>query len=153
MQHTMIFVGFGFLYTFMREYSFSGLGFNLLLACQCIQWSTLTNWFFRVATGSIDTWDRVPLTLRSLVEGDYAAAAALIALGVVLGKANAVQLSVMALLMMPVYSLNQAICEHYLHAADAGGSMFIHTFGAVFGLAVVRPPAKTCCSSYNQNLL
>lgn len=40
----MIFIGFGFLYCFMREYSFSGLGFNLLLACQCIELATITDW-------------------------------------------------------------------------------------------------------------
>lgn len=41
---------------------------------------------------------------------------------------------------MPVYSLNQTICETFLLATDVGGSMFIHTFGAAFGLGCVRLP-------------
>lgn len=34
-------------------------------------------------------------------------------------------------------TLNQVICEYKLGALDMGGSMYIHAFGAYFGLAVV----------------
>ena len=34
------------------------------------------------------------------------------------------------------YSANEALNINVLKAADAGGSMLIHTFGAYFGLAV-----------------
>lgn len=78
------------------------------------------------------------ISVRTLIDGDYAAAAALIAMGVLLGKASALQLSVMGLLMMPAYSLNFVICTALIKATDAGGSMVIHTFGAFFGLACVR---------------
>jgi len=39
----MIFVGFGFLMTFLHRYGYGSIGFNLLLASFAIQWSTLTS--------------------------------------------------------------------------------------------------------------
>jgi hypothetical protein len=37
--HVMILVGFGFLMTFLARYSFSAIGYNMLLACIAMQWS------------------------------------------------------------------------------------------------------------------
>lgn len=45
--HVMIFVGFGFLMTFLRRYGFGSIAFNLLLASFAIQWSTLTSGVFQ----------------------------------------------------------------------------------------------------------
>ena len=39
--HVMIFIGFGFLMTFLRKYGFSSVGFNFLVACFAIEWSML----------------------------------------------------------------------------------------------------------------
>lgn len=39
--HVMIFVGFGFLMTFLKKYGFSGVGFNLFLAALGLQWGTI----------------------------------------------------------------------------------------------------------------
>ena len=44
--HVMIFVGFGFLMTFLRRYGYGSIGFNLLLAALVLQWGTLTNGLF-----------------------------------------------------------------------------------------------------------
>ena len=51
--HVMIFVGFGFLMTFLRRYGYSSIGFNLLLAALVLQWGTLTTGLF----GFIETSD------------------------------------------------------------------------------------------------
>lgn len=40
--HVMIFIGFGFLMTFMRRYGYSSVAFNMLVASFAIQWSTIT---------------------------------------------------------------------------------------------------------------
>jgi ammonium transporter Rh len=37
----MIFVGFGFLMTFLKSYGFSAVGINLLIAALGLQWSTI----------------------------------------------------------------------------------------------------------------
>lgn len=38
--HVMIFVGFGFLMTFLKKYGFSSVGINLLIAALGLQWGT-----------------------------------------------------------------------------------------------------------------
>ena len=42
----MIFVGFGFLMTFLRRYGYGSVAFNMLLASFAIQWSTITSGVF-----------------------------------------------------------------------------------------------------------
>lgn len=44
--HVMIFIGFGFLMTFLQRYSFSSVGFNFLIAAFALQWATLMQGFF-----------------------------------------------------------------------------------------------------------
>lgn len=54
--HVMIFVGFGFLMTFLQRYSFSGVGFSFLIAAFGIQWALLMQgWFHSLdhSTGKI----------------------------------------------------------------------------------------------------
>ena len=43
--HVMIFVGFGFLMTFLRRYGYGAVGFNFLLAALAIQWAILCQGF------------------------------------------------------------------------------------------------------------
>lgn len=71
-----------------------------------------------------------------LVGSDFAAAAVLITMGAVLGKATPFQLIIIAFFELIFYSCNEALNVHVYMAADIGGSMLIHTFGAYFGLAV-----------------
>ena len=73
---------------------------------------------------------------RSLVGSDFASAAVLITMGAVLGKASPFQLIIIAFFELMFYSANEALNVHVYMAADIGGSMIIHTFGAYFGLAV-----------------
>lgn len=55
----MVFIGFGFLMTFLRRYSFSSVGFNMLLAAFAIQWSTVTLGLFSF----IDHTEKYRITL------------------------------------------------------------------------------------------
>lgn len=43
----MIFVGFGFLMTFLRRYGYGSVAFNMLVASFAIQWSTITSGVFQ----------------------------------------------------------------------------------------------------------
>lgn len=50
----MIFVGFGFLMTFLKRYSFGGVGFSFLLAAFGLQWALLMQgWFAHFVDGKI----------------------------------------------------------------------------------------------------
>ena len=69
------------------------------------------------------------------MEGGFAAAAVLISLGGLLGKVNPFQLLVVVIIEASLFVVNGWIGYTVLGVADVGGAMFIHTFGAYFGLA------------------
>jgi ammonium transporter Rh len=133
--HVMIFIGFGFLMTFLRSYGFSSLTLNFLTGVYAIQWGILVTGFFHLAFDDSLGSHKVPLNVAQLVEGDFAAAACLISLGACLGKTSPTQTLVMVTFELIFYALNFQVGVTKLGAADIGGTMFIHTFGAYFGLA------------------
>lgn len=70
-----------------------------------------------------------------MVGSDFAAATVLITMGALLGRVSHFQLIIVAFFEVMFYSANEALNIHVLKAADIGGSMLIHTFGAYFGMA------------------
>ena len=44
----MIFIGFGFLMTFLKKYGFSAVSLNMLCAVVSLQWATLVIGFFHL---------------------------------------------------------------------------------------------------------
>jgi ammonium transporter Rh len=136
--HVMMFIGFGYLMTFLKKYCFSSIGFNFLIAAFIIEWSMLTIGFWDRADG-VEEWDsKIHLSVKSLINADFSAASFLISFGAVLGKLNIFQLTIMAFIQVIFYSLNMMIlgCGHGICIGDIGGSIIIHTFGAYFGLTV-----------------
>jgi len=133
--HVMIFVGFGFLMTFLRRNGYSSVGLNLLVAAMAIQWYILTSTFWDlVFKTTSNTWEKVRVSIPSLIKADFSAAAVLITYGAVLGKVSPLQLCVITFLEVIFFSLNEAIGIEF-KIADIGGAMVIHMFGAFFGLA------------------
>nr|AQP25678.1 rhesus family C glycoprotein [Fluvitrygon signifer] len=133
--HVMVFVGFGFLMTFLKRYGFGSVGFNFLIASFSIQWALLMQGWFH----SLDYNDgKIKIGVESLINADFCAASVLISFGAVLGKVSPVQLLIMALFEVTLYAVNEYIILSLLGARDAGGSMVIHMFGGYFGLAVTR---------------
>jgi ammonium transporter Rh len=49
----MIFIGFGFLMTFLKRYGYCATGLNLFVAALCIQWAMLMRGFFSMKDGTI----------------------------------------------------------------------------------------------------
>lgn len=70
-----------------------------------------------------------------MILGDFGAGAVLITFGALLGKVSIFQLWILATIEILLYTLNEAIGVIFLQAVDMGGSMYVHTFGAYFGLA------------------
>ncbi|GMF17364.1 unnamed protein product [Phytophthora fragariaefolia] len=132
--HVMIFVGFGFLMTFLRKYSMSAVSLNFIIAVMSIQWGII------VTTLVHQVGDRVLSTkimdIPTLINGDFAAGAVLISFGAVLGKITPTQLVWMTFFEIIFYAINEFVLTEYLLVVDAGGSMVIHAFGAFFGLAL-----------------
>ncbi|TRY87255.1 hypothetical protein DNTS_031756 [Danionella cerebrum] len=131
--HVMIFVGFGFLMTFLKRYSFGAVGFNFLIAAFGIQWALLMQGWFH----SLDYTDgKIKIGIENLINADFCVAGCLIAYGAVLGKVSPVQLLVMTLFGVTLFAVEEYIILNIIHAKDAGGSMVIHTFGAYYGLSI-----------------
>uniref|UniRef100_A0A3Q4H5K9 Rh family B glycoprotein n=1 Tax=Neolamprologus brichardi TaxID=32507 RepID=A0A3Q4H5K9_NEOBR len=125
--HVMIFIGFGFLMTFLQRYGFSSVGFNFLIAALALQWATLMQGFFHGMHGG-----KIHVGVESMINADFCTGSVLISFGAVLGKTSPVQLLVMAVFEVTLFAVNEFIL------LNAGGSMTIHTFGAYFGLMVAR---------------
>jgi len=151
--HVMIFIGFGFLMTFLKKYGLSAVSLNMLCAVVCLQWSTLVIGFFHfhereiqpeilAPNGSVVqerlTRNVIELSLTSLLTADFASAAVLISFGVVLGKTSPLQLILMALIEIVLFVANEVLGRNVFGAIDAGDTIFVHLFGAYFGLAVSR---------------
>ncbi|XP_062403340.1 ammonium transporter Rh type C-like 2 [Sardina pilchardus] len=131
--HVMIFVGFGFLMTFLQRYGFSAVGFNFLIAAFGIQWALLMQGWFH----SLDFSDgKIKIGVESLINADFCVAGCLIAYGAVLGKVSPVQLLVLTLFGVTLFAIEEFIILDVIHAKDAGGSMVIHTFGGYYGLSI-----------------
>lgn len=128
--HVMIFVGFGFLMTFLKKYGFSAVGLNFMISALCLQWAILIHGFFHLKYGTIF------VDLNSLLGADFTAATVLITFGAVLGKTTPTQLILVTMIEIPLFTINEIIGRQYLGAVDMGDSMFVHTFGAYFGLAL-----------------
>ncbi|XP_072217820.1 ammonium transporter Rh type A [Leuresthes tenuis] len=130
--HVMIFIGFGFLMTFLKKYGFSSVGVNLLLAAFGLQWGLFMQGIWHMDHGMIK------IDIFKMINADFSTATVLISFGAVLGKTSPVQLLIMTILEITIFSINEHLVANILEANDVGASMIIHAFGAYFGLAVAR---------------
>ena len=155
----MIFFGFGFLMTFLRRYGFSATGYCFLVSALVVQMAIPMRgfWVQLVEEGHFET---LRVGVESLADGLFAAAAVMISFGAVLGKVTPLQMVVLGILECFFYYLNVWIGIDKLEAFDAGGGMFIHQFGAYFGmpLALLLTSESTKnhrdnCSCYSSDLM
>ena len=163
--HVMIFIGFGFLMTFLKRYGLSAISLNMLISAFSIQWTILISGFFHlhydhcsneaseIHKRSADAagehlynqdeycnpnWPWIDINIQTLINADFAVAAVLISFGAVIGVTSPIQLLVMALIEIVLFNVNEIIGRNYIGALDAGDTIFVHMFGAYFGLALSR---------------
>ncbi|XP_049595681.1 rh blood group, D antigen [Syngnathus scovelli] len=129
--NVIVFLGFGFLSTFLVRYGFSGSGFNLLIAVIAIQWALILNgfesWYYR---------GKIWIDLRSLVVAEICTASVLISIGAVQGKTNPVHLTIMALMEVFGFILNEWLLQTLLPVRHLNCILVLHIFGAFFGLVL-----------------
>merc|ERR1719210_652942 len=135
-----------------------------MISAITIQYSILINGFFHQLGHVIfhgGHFHKISLDITSLITGDFAAGAVMISFGALLGKASLEQLITMMGFEIVFYAINESIGVQWCKAVDMGGSMYVHTFGAYFGLAVswvftdkkkVEEQAKNFGSSYNSDM-
>ena len=162
--HVMIFVGFGFLMVFLKTHSWSSVGFNFLISAFVLQLTILVTGFWHQALHSAEEggWHKITLDIPALIIGDFGAGAVMITFGAILGKCSLMQLWFLAIIEVIFYGLNESICAGGLGAVDMGGSMYVHTFGAYFGLAAtyffdnrkaIEDKKGKCEGDYNSQLI
>ncbi|XP_012616361.1 ammonium transporter Rh type A [Microcebus murinus] len=128
--HVMVFVGIGFLMTFLKKYSFSSVGINLLIAALGLQWGTIVQ-------GVLHSYGQtIHIGVENMINADFSTVTVLISFGAVLGKTSPVQMLIMTIIEIAVFAYNEYLVGEIFRASDTGASMTIHAFGAYFGLAV-----------------
>ncbi|ELU18387.1 hypothetical protein CAPTEDRAFT_137751 [Capitella teleta] len=130
--HVMMFIGFGFLMTFLKKYGLSSVGENMMLAAFVLQWATIIGGFLHLHD------NKFYVTMETLLVSDFASAAVLISMGAMLGKASPLQYIIMAFFEIVLFQVNEWIGLTHFKVADVGGSIFVHVFGAYFGIACSR---------------
>merc|ERR1712013_869538 len=141
--HVMIFIGFGFLMTFLKKYGLSAVSLNMMISALCIQWTILVSGFLHPHYDHCeheeeDGGHMKRAAKKALYNANFATAAVLITFGVVLGTTSPVQLVIMSIIEIVLFNVNEVIGRSYLKAVDAGDTIFVHLFGAYFGLAISR---------------
>ena len=129
----MLFGGFGFLMTFLKRYGLSSIGFTMIIIVEVTQFSLIVFGILRMDTAEEFV---IKIGFLDVVEAGLVSAAVLISFGVLIGKVNPFQLLVLGLLEAVACIANMHLGYTTLGVVDVGGSIFVHTFGAYFGLAV-----------------
>ncbi|XP_069739918.1 rh50-like protein [Narcine bancroftii] len=137
----MIFVGFGLLMGFLKKYGYGGIAFNFMIAVFSVQWAMLVQgWFYHFHHGQIH------IGVYNLLTAETVCATVMISFGAVLGKTSPVQILVLALLEVPIFTATEWVITELLKIKDVGGSIIIHLFACYFGLSVTavlyRPGLK-----------
>ena len=132
----MLLVGFGFLMVFVKNYGRSAITATFLLVSVAIPLYYLKDSLGILGSSDID--------IDRLILAEFAAASLLICAGAVLGRLKMFQYMILGLLFIPSYAVNEWILlEGGLGLVkeglfvDTGGSIIIHTFGALFGIGAI----------------
>ena len=105
--HVMIFIGFGYLMTFLKKYAFTSIGYTFLIGSFIIQYSILVNGLFHNIF--MNHYEKIYLNIESLISGDFTVGAILISFGALLGKLSLSQLFFMSIIEVILYSVNESI--------------------------------------------
>lgn len=133
----MLLLGFGFLMTFLRLYGLSSVGLTLLVTVLAIQLNVLVEPLIRFlykgnsssSSGGVDF--PIPVDMSNLMDGEFAAATALISFGAVIGRATPLQLVAMVVLQAFFYAINKVVIVlGVLGAEDVGGTLARCCFGS-----------------------
>ena len=130
----MAFVGFGMLHTLTKGNSWNSIAFNIL----SIVFSFQLNLFFDLIFENAfkESWKFGVLNFQTFIEAIFHSCCILVSFGGILGKVSHTQFLVLIISESILSSLNFKLCDEKLKIIDTGGSLYVHTFGAIFGFAV-----------------
>lgn len=133
----MMFIGFGYLMTFMKWYGLGAVGFTMLVTAMGLQWAVFTESFMDQMVNGSGPWHSVDLDMYSLLNALYAISAVLITFGALIGKITPFQVIVVTIVELIFHSFNyKVLMIKMMNLSDIGGTYIDHMFGAYFGLTV-----------------
>ena len=84
----MMFVGFGYLMTFLKWYGLGAVCFTIMITAVGLQWAVFTESFWGQLYNNTNEWHLVDFNIYSLLNALYAVSAVLISFGAVIGKVS-----------------------------------------------------------------
>ena len=130
----MAFVGFGMLHTLTQGNTWTSIAFDILSIVLSFQISLFFNLIFENAFKEF--WNNGVLNFDTFIKAIFNSCAILVSLGAVHGKISHIQYLVLIISETILSSLNLKLCDVKLKIIDTGGGLYIHTFGALFGIAI-----------------
>jgi ammonium transporter Rh len=131
----MLFIGFGMLYTLLKDHQWSSVALTVFMGAISIEFSLLC-YFLWYKLFIENKWEKVVLNFDRLTNIDYFSTTVIITLGAVIGKLSISQYFVICIFEILFASLNFFLCYEKINFLDNGGSLFIHTFGGTFGVVL-----------------
>ena len=133
-MNIMVFLGFGMLHSILKRNAWINISINMLLIAISIQFALFFNFLWKNAFN--EYWKHDYFNFDYIMRAIFISSSVTITLGSVIGKLSIVQYLIMAILEIILCSLNYELCEEKLESVDHGGALYIHTFGAIFSIAI-----------------
>ena len=120
----MVFVGFGFLMTFLRRYAYSAVALNMITsAVVFLEAILVVGAMQQMSFGQAGGKHRIVVDIPLLIDSSFCAASCMIAFGAVIGKTTPAQIIWLLVAQVPLYALNQHIVINIIKALDMGGTL------------------------------
>ena len=133
-MNIMVFVGFSMLHSILRRNSWMSILINCLVLSFAVQMAIFFNLLWSNAFK--EKWEDEKINFTYLMKAIFISSSVLVTLGCVLGKLSVIQYIILAIFETFLSSLNYQLCEVKLKIFDYGGALYIHTFGAMFGISI-----------------
>ena len=130
----MLFIGFGFLHSILKKNSWASISINIVLLSISIQIALFFNFVWKMAFK--EKWSGEDMNIYFINKAVFISCAISITYGCVLGKLSFVQYLIMTTLETLLATMNFMLNQEKLEIVDTGGSLYVHTFGATFALAI-----------------
>ena len=127
----MILLGFGFLNSFLKHYSWTGVAITIIGLVLSTEFGLFMLICWR-AIFSVD-WNFGRFNFQHLLDANLCGASVIISLGAVLGKISMPQYLIFFLTETIGVTFNYTLLRQVIKIIDIGGALTVHLFGAIYG--------------------
>ena len=129
--NVMIYLGFGFLRTFLKHHSWSSIALTFIGGVLSFEFGL----FALICWSSIlrRDWFEGIYNFQHLLDACYCSSATIISMGALFGKLSFPQYFIMIITETVFATFNYTLLRQSLEIIDVGGALTVHLFGAIFG--------------------